>query len=1259
MLEVTSEDILKLSDSELRMLVARLAIAELKSQGCPASAVTAGGNQDAPDGGIDVRVQCPVEMPQPDFVPRKATGFQVKKPDMPASKIEKEMRPNGTLRDAICELVDDSGAYIIVSAQGSLSDRPLRTRKEAIRNALRDLQNASQLHTDFYDRDRLATWINQFPGLVAWIRLIVGRPLSGWSGIFDWNPQNTEQNTPYLISDKACLVDERTGEFRQLKIVEGITELRDLLRIPSKCVRLVGLSGLGKTRLVQALFEDGITDNPLDSNIALYTDYSEDTSPTAREMARNLLAQDQRAILVVDNCNPKTHTELAHLCSVAASKVSLITVEYDVQEDELEETDVFRLMSVSPELVAEWIKQNYSNVSQLDRDKIAEFSDGNFRVARMIARTLAKNETLGSLRNRVLFERIFQQRNDPDQLLLRAAEELSLLYSIDGEDVSEDGELAKIAQIRNIDPKVLFEALVKMKDRGIVQARGRFRAILPQAIANPLAAQALKRIPTVTFDQFSECLSPRMLKSLAHRIGYLHDSTAAQSVVLRWLSDNGLLANFKKLNKLGRDLLIFIAPVAPQFVLDKILRELQITENKNGLFEDGDTCSLCKKLLKSLSYETELFERGAYGLALLIAKTSNPIYNDSRNDAFGEMFQIQLSGTQASPEQRRNLIRYLAKSEDPDIKRMASIALERNLKADHFSSWGNFDFGARSRDWGWRPKTNGEVWDWFTKSIELTIELDPVLPDAKQILARSIRSLWRIESIRDVIINASKIFGRDNLWIDGWIALRATYRYDVKDDDEKELVLELLDELKPNNLLDRARAIVLNRISGGWDFADGEDDEDTPVKAWHKAERLAFNIGRELAYDEEARSIFLPELIANHQHERAYQCGQGMAEATGELSKLWKELATVYANKATTNRNATALGGYLEVAYKRDAAIVNRALDAAFSEENLYSIVSYLQARVGVDGLGIDRLCVVLEEGKIEAKDLYPIAGPVVEKMSATDIVRLLSTLSKIKNGPGKALEILYWYLSMKSEKGNEVNEEALVAGRNLLTITNYGKFEDMRDFHVGGVIRFCLLGPENGEAAASVCERLVSSVGKIYFPAHNLQHVIEALLEVQPFAALDAFLLSKDGSSEVPIITRDSFENSTPLERLDLAILVEWAEMDSEIRYPRLGLSIRMFDTFKEENNEKVIISSLFLSLLERAPNKAKFLGNTWDRIHPNGWSGSLADVLEKRLKALQGLVENADAETQNWITSAKPEIDEWINDERKQERMQEESFE
>jgi len=666
MFEISGNDIAQLGDSDLRILVARLAIAELKAKGGPRSSVTAGGNQDAPDGGIDVRVECPSVITDPDFVPRRATGFQVKKPDMPPSEILKEMRPKGELREVIRELANVSGAYVIVSSQGSVADKPLSYRRQAMRESLSDLPCAAQLYTDYYDRDRLATWVNEYPGTVVWVRSRIGRPLAGWSSIENWDGVGSSTPRPYLSNDKDCLIDESSREHEHLAVMNGIERLRSRLRLPKNCIRLIGLSGLGKTRLVQALFEEDVGGEALDSSLAVYTDYSEETVPTARDMARELIASGQRAILIVDNCNPATHSELARLCSNDQSKVSLITVEYDVRDDEPEHTDVFRLQSASPELVTEWIKQRFPEISEVDRRKIAEFSDGNFRVARALAETLGKGETLGSLKSRDLFERIFRQRNQPDRELLQAAEDLSLMYSIEGEDVSAESELARVGAFRGVDAQALYEKLAEMRQRGVVQARGRFRAILPQAIANPLATHALERIPPAHFDNVCSTMTPRMIKSVARRLGFLHDSPAAQATVTRWLQKDGPLGDLLTPGSAGLNIISNIAPVAPDAVLAKFEREFVVSE---GAYAPGR--QECVGLIKAICYEAHLFERAVMLLARFVPAGSEENRNGSGSEAFNECFHIHLSGTQATPEQRRTAIRRLAASNDPNLRRCA------------------------------------------------------------------------------------------------------------------------------------------------------------------------------------------------------------------------------------------------------------------------------------------------------------------------------------------------------------------------------------------------------------------------------------------------------------------------------------------------------------------------------------------------------------------------------------------------------------
>src|SRR5690349_1867248 len=169
MFDITPDDINQLSDIDLRELIGRLCEAELTSRGLSPAAVTWGGNQTAVDGGLDVRVALPPDVSIEGFVPRHSTGFQVKKPDMPRAEIIAEMRPAGTIRPVIQELADEAGAYVIVCSTGSTADIALRNRQGALREALNGVDNASQLHTDFYDRTRLATWVRCHPGLITWV----------------------------------------------------------------------------------------------------------------------------------------------------------------------------------------------------------------------------------------------------------------------------------------------------------------------------------------------------------------------------------------------------------------------------------------------------------------------------------------------------------------------------------------------------------------------------------------------------------------------------------------------------------------------------------------------------------------------------------------------------------------------------------------------------------------------------------------------------------------------------------------------------------------------------------------------------------------------------------------------------------------------------------------------------------------------------------------------------------------------------------
>ena len=328
------------------------------------------------------------------------------------------MRPNGELRSVISELSDISGAYIIVSGTDSTSPTALGNRLNAMFESVSDIDNAANLKLDFYDRDRLAGWVRNHPSLVLWVRERIGEAIHGWHPFDNWSKSPGGVEEEYLLDDEVRILDAVNFRSDGMTAVEGINRLRTILQCPASSVRLTGLSGVGKTRLLQALFDERIGENPLNPLQVFYTDVSYSPIPNPRNFAERLIALQQPAILAVDNHPPNLHRLLTSVCTASGSLVSLITVEYDVREDQPEETQVFRLEPASIALIKSMIQKRFTHISRIDAGTIAEFSGGNARIAIALSNTINRGETLADLKDDDLFQRLFYQRRETNNNII-------------------------------------------------------------------------------------------------------------------------------------------------------------------------------------------------------------------------------------------------------------------------------------------------------------------------------------------------------------------------------------------------------------------------------------------------------------------------------------------------------------------------------------------------------------------------------------------------------------------------------------------------------------------------------------------------------------------------------------------------------------------------------------------------------------------------------------------------------------------------
>jgi hypothetical protein len=173
-----------------------------------------------------------------------------------------------------------------------------------------------------------------------------------------------------------------------------------------------------------------------------------------------------------------------------------------------------------------------------------------------------------TLSDNQLFERLFLQRQGQERSLLEMAQACALVYSFNGEDLSEgnEGELARIAGLIGATPEKAYRDVAELLRRDLAQRRGRWRAILPHALANRLATTALQNIP---FTRIQECLingaPERLTTSFSRRLGYLDTTPEAISIVHGWFDPRGWIGScIWNLNEFGKGIFQNSLPANPQ-----------------------------------------------------------------------------------------------------------------------------------------------------------------------------------------------------------------------------------------------------------------------------------------------------------------------------------------------------------------------------------------------------------------------------------------------------------------------------------------------------------------------------------------------------------------------------------------------------------------------------------------------------------------------------------------------------------------------
>ena len=1273
---VTPEHIEKLDDSDLRELVGYLAEQEILKAGYSPKEVTWGGHQNAPDGGIDVRVSLE-NGKLSGYVPNKQTGFQVKAQAMPPMEIQREMRPKGKLRESIVELAGKNGAYIIVSSKESVSDTSLKKRKEAMQNALSDLPDNHGLDVDFYDQRRISSWANQNPGLIFWVHTRTGLPTSGWQPFKDWSSSPGNENEDYCTDDHLQLIKIPSTEVGKLGIIDGINQLRKILAQEGKAIRLAGFSGVGKTRLVQALFDKRLGADPISPHYAVYTDLSDSPDPPPLELLKHIQNLEQRCVLIIDNCGLELHRKLVTEMGRSNSRVSLVTVEYDINDDIFENTDVFRLEPASNEIIEKVISRQYPKFTPVEVRTIAKFSEGNYRIALLISETAKQGGSLANLNDSELFKRLFWQKKCFDPELFRSAKVCSLVYSFDWETTEGDNaELPVLAGLAGYDIKKFRGHIAELKRRLLVQKRGQWRAFLPQALAHRLAKQALEDIPTVEIlDTFAHRAPERLLKSFSYRLGHLHDSDEAQEIATAWLKKGSRLSEIENLSHLEHTLLHNIAPVVPGKILECYENS---AARDNALFKSPrldqyDTVILLRKL----AYESKHFERAITLIASFIEAMEERNAPRDTCDIFKSLFMLYLSGTQAKANIRTRAINKLAETGKEWDAELALIGLNSMLQTSDFVSYYEFYFGSRNRDFGYWPKPQHEKIEWFDEVFKLILYLEnlPHLRErVRKLVAERLSELIVETGLTDKSIALAEKFMADEGWPEGWVGACTSIKF-LKDPNRAEdfnKVRLLIERLKPTTFKDKISVYITPEESSLLDVVRGTGPTaEDRKRIEEEIDEIVRGVGKDLVADFVSLEEHLPTLVKAESCRRLNIFFDELAMRSTDILRVWKLVYSAIFNArssvpyGTLNYDIAAFFVQCVAAHDRMSAEV--ILDEALKDKDLHPILISMQLKAGLNDRGVKRVLTAANIETVPINTFFSLARyNILQELSSDKSAQILKEILQRKDGLIVAIEIMG---VLSNNKNKLLTNFQKSIGREILLKAITSQLRVTEIHQLSFIAEACLDCETDESTARQICNQLFEAIISYRLHSYGYKKFMAVLVRKFPKVVLEELFEVWLNTNENP----KQIGELDPASNINHEVMFQWAnEQDTVKRHRCLAQFIPILDeangTVSKPNGIKKTSNPIRWTacadrLIRSTSDIDSVLEIFIERFFPIFWAHSRVNILESRLPLLEAL--SNDPENRIAISASKylrkfnEEIKLIQEKENQEAREQNESFE
>ena len=775
-----------------------------------------------------------------------------------------------------------------------------------------------------------------------------------------------------------------------------------------------------------------------------------------------------------------------------------------------------------------------------------------------------------------------------------------------------------------------------------MQKRAHWRAILPHAIANKLAASALDSIPVdqlrVTFES-SGC--QRLLMSFAHRLGLLHDHPVAKEIVEAWLQADGLLGRISALDDMAARMLDYIGPVAPEALLDRLEAELTAPDFEGMKPRYNPQRTTILNLLQSLAFEPTAFDR-CVRLLIRVADHEEESNNyDAVRNKITRFFQAYLSGTHASLRQRLEIMNECLSSGVAGRRSLGFRMLSTALDGPPWTGFGMNEFGARPRDFGFQPN-HDELVEWRSAFIDVAVRLgtsgDPDFEGpARLTLANEFRGLWHQEAMRQKLVDAARKLHAHHHWGEGWKAVRSTIYFDYtkrQDEDDFEPLPDNLAalerELEPDDLVPKIMTYVLGKGHDYWAL-DADFDHDEINKYREAEERLeakALRLGEDFSASDHELDELGANLFSNDWMPYRAAFGRGLAKGVHDFRVGWQQLVDQLEQQPEANNNFAVFCGFIEEADSVYPALAQELLDQCAQHPELRHVLVGLHLRREFTETDLNRCMAILDDpdirpwmyGQILWRDEYAnlpegrvldLAQQLLSKPNGDDVV--LDALSMKLHGKEGTVDTLGYGLRL-------VGLKAAIKRFQRDHSDPGGSIDHKMERVVGAALRF------DGNEAEKLewLDTIFAVVDEFYGCIHTFESAVETTAALMP----ETFLNRIFGGAEQEqhrrlFFIRHGGLRRSPLAKLDVDVLIEWCLARNDISaWASVAAGVSLWS--KDGDQGAVTMSDSAIRLLEASPEPEAVLEAFAERVTPSSWSGSRVHVMQPRAGAIAGLVEH-----------------------------------